>query len=231
MAGQAILNESLGKIAAVTVQASVKGADVLVDGHSVGTEPLPAPVYLDPGKHTFEARHEGYVTARASLDAQAGTSPAVALRLEEPKAAVGSALPPPPPPVGAQARKPDLRIVIGGAVATGVALGAGIALTAVASSKSADANDRLEVLKKTGDSNPCQSHAADCAAIAASWRTYDKLTVGARASFIGAGTFAAATIIYAVLVPVVTKPTAQVEVGVLPAITAGQAGLMVRGAW
>jgi tetratricopeptide (TPR) repeat protein len=71
-------------IVQVTVTADVDGALIVVDGQEAGTSPLAAPLRVGAGLRVFEARLEGYRTARQELMIATGTTPPpVALHLEE----------------------------------------------------------------------------------------------------------------------------------------------------
>lgn len=54
------LEQARAHIAALRVRVSVEGADVSVDGASVGTSPLDGLVFVDPGSHTIAAARSGY---------------------------------------------------------------------------------------------------------------------------------------------------------------------------
>jgi hypothetical protein len=58
-------------IIVVTVDAS--GADVSIDGTTIGKAPLPDPVFVKPGKHTVVAQFQGH-TAAIVVETKAGTS-------------------------------------------------------------------------------------------------------------------------------------------------------------
>jgi tetratricopeptide (TPR) repeat protein len=49
-----------GRTATLKIQSSVVGAEVLVDGESVGVTPLPDPVLMNAGDHSIEVRKTGY---------------------------------------------------------------------------------------------------------------------------------------------------------------------------
>jgi tetratricopeptide (TPR) repeat protein len=69
-AAQAGLATARSSIGEVTVTAE-QGSEVLVDGASEGTAPLPGPIYVDPGSHAFEAK-KGDRSAKQSLTLKAG---------------------------------------------------------------------------------------------------------------------------------------------------------------
>ncbi|KYG03465.1 hypothetical protein BE21_51505 [Sorangium cellulosum] len=77
---EGMLAEAKAKIGTVTVQVEA-GAEVLVDGHPVGTAPLGRPVFVEPGSRRFEARKLGTASASQELQVQAGSAPEVQLTL------------------------------------------------------------------------------------------------------------------------------------------------------
>ncbi|WP_437312428.1 hypothetical protein [Sorangium sp. So ce385] len=77
---EGMLAEAKAKIGTVTVQVEA-GAEVLVDGHPVGTAPLGRPVFVEPGSRRFEARKPGTTPASQELQVQAGSAPEVQLTL------------------------------------------------------------------------------------------------------------------------------------------------------
>src|SRR5262249_41965137 len=70
------------------------GAELLVDGALVGTAPLGAPLFVEPGKHFFDARLAGYRAHVEVRELAPGASADVAVRL----APVAPPPPPAPPP-------------------------------------------------------------------------------------------------------------------------------------
>lgn len=93
---QTELDSVLARIARVTVTVPVEGAELLLDGVSLGTMPLDMPLILPPGEHRLVARAEGYRDAERAMRLASGDELEVALQL--------AALPPEPPPQ--VARKP-----------------------------------------------------------------------------------------------------------------------------
>ena len=60
------------KVASVRLRCPVSGATVTVDGRRRGITPLPAEVYLEPGRHRLALALEGYVPASLGLELTAG---------------------------------------------------------------------------------------------------------------------------------------------------------------
>jgi hypothetical protein len=59
-------------VGVVTVTTNVPGATIAVDGDVVGTTPLAEPIAVDLGRHTFQARKEGYEPITMNLDVAGG---------------------------------------------------------------------------------------------------------------------------------------------------------------
>ncbi len=84
------------RTASVTLVGLPDGADVAVDGATVGKTPLPTPLRLDPGNHMITATHDGYVPGEAPVQVAAKETPKIELRLQ--RAEPSPPLPAPPAP-------------------------------------------------------------------------------------------------------------------------------------
>lgn len=69
------------KAALVTISVDVAGAEVSVDGASVGKSPLPDPLFVEPGTHAVIANANGK-TASASVDAKKGQTSTATITLK-----------------------------------------------------------------------------------------------------------------------------------------------------
>lgn len=126
-----MLEKALAKVAAVTVRVNVEGAEVFVDGRSVGRSPLSGVIYVEPGRRTFEAKREGYAPGTSTAEMKAGTRTSVELSLgkmpglasgSEPSGdSVMSARDASGKPVGGGGL-PDKWVIIGGAASGALAL-------------------------------------------------------------------------------------------------------------
>jgi hypothetical protein len=86
----------------LVVVVDANGADISLDGVTVGRSPLVDPVYVKPGKHTIFAAYQGKSSATV-VDAKAGGTAAATLTLGVPGAAAPAVVTPPPsvaPPSG-----------------------------------------------------------------------------------------------------------------------------------
>jgi hypothetical protein len=116
------LQAARAKLGRIQVNVSEPGAEVLVDGETVGVSPLPEPVDVSPGSHSVEAKHAGRSAtatvvaqlgkqANATLSLDSGATPAAAVAVPvapQPATPVATAPPPiaPAEPEGpAEARK------------------------------------------------------------------------------------------------------------------------------
>jgi hypothetical protein len=185
------------KIGAVTVTAEPAGAEVIVDGATVGKAPLADPVFVEPGRHVIEARLERYQSAAEARELTPGGAAEVRLELAaEPKPEAPRLVPvvqqatPPAPPLRYQVNK---GLVYGGAALSAVALGVGIGLTAMSNSAASE-RDGFRAGCNSGDHGGCsQFDSSD----QRRWLTGN----AAAYTFIGAGAVALATATYALVVP------------------------------
>ncbi|MBK8997616.1 MAG: PEGA domain-containing protein [Myxococcales bacterium] len=192
------------RVFALTVTASVAGAEIAVDSVPVGRAPLDAELFLEVGKHTVEAKLEGYEPAKREVEAKAGTAEKVDLQLSKltsaaPAAAAASGSParsngdPPPSgdksPAGASGTKTAL--VIAGVSLTAVSLGVGIGFGLDSRSASGDADDLAGKLGTNGCANG--GNAAECATLEDTRDRANRNATIATVGFVGAGVFGAAT--------------------------------------
>src|SRR6185503_746975 len=91
-AAEKMLAEAELKIGTVTVLVDA-GAEVLVDGKSVGTAPLSGPVFVEAGSRRFEAKKEGVAGPSQDVKVAAGSAPVVELKLAS-KAGAGTSVGP-----------------------------------------------------------------------------------------------------------------------------------------
>ena len=154
-----LLERARKLVGTATVKVNIAGAEIFVDGLSVGRSPLSGELFVDPGKRAIEARLSPYLPAKKLVDViRAATVPVnLELVLTGPAAsASGSAAPlstaPPPAP-------PRSMIPVGVGVAVAAAgLGVGIVGVVLSGSKSSEI-DRLKgeltPLDKQGNHSIC----------------------------------------------------------------------------
>lgn len=146
-AARQLLLEARSKLAAVKMQVDAQGAEVFVDGESLGRSPFAEPVYLDPGNRRFEARKQGLPSVSKEMDLTAGTAPIVALRLlPPPVVALPSATKAPAPEDEGRARWKPWGIGIGAGVAA-VGLGVGIGFSLASTSQNQRVVEGLQALQ------------------------------------------------------------------------------------
>ncbi|WP_437915441.1 PEGA domain-containing protein [Sorangium sp. So ce302] len=226
---EASLQEARAQVAAVTVRVAPGGAEVTVNGASVGRAPLADPVFLDPGRHDVSAKLDGYVLQTRSVEATAGGTEAVVLDLQRTPApdarragAEQSGLPAPEVPRGSG----RTAVLVTGGVATGVGAAAGVLFTVLANKRAGEA----ETLKNTllaQKPNACSltSRSRDCVR---QGEVLDESALYSNVafwSFAGAGTVGLGTLLYAL----VSGPEARVQV--TPRVGINDVGLSVGGAF
>jgi hypothetical protein len=134
------LAEAKGYIASVAVVVNVAGAEVLVDGATVGASPIADVVFLAPGRHTIECSHTGYAPAKETIDVVAGSKPTARVNM------IASV-----PPQITPNTKSAVPVVLGlGVAAAGI--GVGIAGLAASGSNQSDVNRLSAGLQPMGSS-------------------------------------------------------------------------------
>jgi hypothetical protein len=227
---RALFDEVRPKVGAVTIKVDMPGTIVTVDGREVGTAPLPAEVYVEPGRRTIEAVRAGDPGARAVVDVGAGETREVTLALKK-----KDGPPPPLPPSGPTSSLtpqggPKTAVLVTGGAVTGVALVLGAAFAAVSNGKASSAASMNETLVRTGGPRACMTAgpAAGCADLVGVLKDRATFAGAALSSFVGAGAVGAATAIYALAA---LSSATRANVRATPVVTGQGAGLILHGVW
>jgi hypothetical protein len=210
------LAEIRKKVAAARIEVDTPGAEVLIDGKSVGIAPLEDEVFVEPGERLVEAKLEGQQPARQPLSARAGETHAVSLKLKQGEpalapavgeasaggAAVGtSAAPAATPDLGmvepAPAGRPSLVPAIAGGGVAVLGIGAGVIFHSIASSHESDADELRGRVTSQGGCGSGSALAA-CTALSEENDAVDRNRNLSTASFVVGGAGAAFAIGYLV---------------------------------
>jgi len=135
-----MLEKARGRVGVLSISVDPPGAEVVVNGRSMGTAPLPGPVFVDAGPVIVEVRLEGYAPVRESRVALPGKEDAVRVALRK----VAAVVPLAPVPVKVVSSGPNRAVLIAGSVLGAGGIIAGAALAAVSNGK---ASQSLETEK------------------------------------------------------------------------------------
>jgi len=189
------LAEARAQVAALSIRVNVDGAEVLVDGRSMGRSPLEEEVFVDPGARRIEAKMASHAMARETLMAEQGGRHEVTLNLLPAASTPPLVLISTPPPK--RSGKHVAPIVAGIATAvTGLSLG--IASTVAANDLAASLEAQRTALDPYDQKNACLSpaNAASCAALDHDYRARSTLGALSVVGFVTAGAASVATITY-----------------------------------
>ena len=201
----------------VRVHLSAPGAALTLDGAAVAPEETGGDLFVSPGAHALVATAGGYVDARATVDATAGSSQDVVLTL------VPLQVEPPTPTTGGG---PSKAVLIAGGAAAGAALAMGAVFAGLAKVKANDAATMRSTVVSTGGASACAQMTAQCRALQSAMN--EQATFGNVAvwSFIGAGVVGGGTVIYALVAP---KAAKSARVRAVPWVASGGGGLVLQG--
>lgn len=216
-----LLEQAKAKVGTLKITARPDGAEIRIDGVSIGTAPLKGDVFVEPGGHLFDARLPGYQPLQVTQDVGVGWRGRIDLRLDKVAPEKGgdplpppTVVPPPPVPPGG----PSKAVVVVGGVFAGLAAVAGVGLTIGAKSQ---LDARLEAEQSCKGKPECpQYDAAESARL--------NFAIGAITSYIVAGVLGAGTLTYVLASPSAKpKSTARADLLVGP----GTAGATVTVTW
>jgi hypothetical protein len=226
---QKTFDQCKGHVGTVKVEvATIRGAQVSVDGKVFGEAPLADDLFLEPGSHTISVTAKGYKDASKSVDVQKGIASVVKLDLVllPPEVVVrnGPDQQAPPP----RSKKPA--IVLGGV--TVIAAVVGGVLLGVAGGKASDANDQATKLKGAHCIAPPGTNTnAACTTLVDTASSAGSLHNAGVGMFIGAGVLGVATITYLLLPPKAAKKASSTGVRATPMVGADGAALLVSGSF
>lgn len=226
---QKTFDQCKGHVGTVKVEiATVRGAQVSVDGKVFGEAPLADDVFLEPGKHTISVTAKGYKDASKSVDVVKGAASVVKLDLVllPPEVVVknGPDTPPPPP----RSKKPAIAL---GAVAV-IAAGVGGAMLGISGGKASDAREQAAALKGTRCVAPPGTNTnAACTTLVDTANSADGLHNAGIGLFIGAGVAGVAAVTYLLLPPKAAKKASSTGVRATPLVSTDGAALLVSGSF
>jgi hypothetical protein len=192
---------------------SKPGAEVFLDGQSIGLSPIANETYVDPGTHSVEARLEGYLPVQVTINAQKGKTEQVDLTFLPPKGA-------------------NKTVIIAGGAVAGAAIVVGAALLGVGASKGSTASSLLDDLRKSGGCPPAtMPQTGKCADLKSALDSKGTLSSAGLWTLVGGGVVGIGTLVYALAGG--SKPGGG-KTGVTqvtPLVTGDGGGLVIGGAF
>lgn len=229
--------EARQKVSALSIQVNVDGAEVFVDGRSIGRSPFADDVYVEPGGRTLEVKLAGFTPFKRSVQAGKGAWQSVALVLQADagaRAAAPAHSPPAapvvlPPPPSERSRAP---FYVGGLAAL-AGIGAGVAGLLLSQSSAARAETQFNQLRASGGAGACLDAANEvkCEALDQAYREKGTFRIVSIAGFGTAGAAAGVILTYALLSG--GKPHHAGSAALRVDVTAGptSAGALLKGSF
>lgn len=234
---EARLGDAQEETAAMRIEVSEQGAIVLVDGLPVGRSPLADTIFVEPGRHSIEARGANDTVARTVVDVSKGSSQELLLTLKSAPlsrivtATTNAAANPTPAPSRPDSKSVPL-LAVGFGVST-LAAGIATAATVVSMNAAASADDlRSRITEGTGFecSLPAPDKVALCQDLESTANKQSDSANVALYGFIAAGALGAVTTVYALWpTPKPGKPAATLRAKLLPAMSPSSVGLVFSG--
>jgi hypothetical protein len=226
---RASLAEAETKAGKLVIDVDVEGAEVTVDGETIGRSPFAAPFYFEPGRRSLRVRRAGYREVSQTQQIAAGRATQVKIVMSADQGDSGVLERPVFPDVAAplEPQWPTEKKIVfaSGAGLTLVALGVGIGFNMKGDSLQSDAKERLLYVNanagRTGCSGSTMPACGELDDLLDRRNQANKIATGA---FVAAGVLGTATVVTTLLWPRGKQP-----VTVAPAAQAGGGGLVLRG--
>ena len=232
-----VLDQAKALVGAVFVKVNVDGAEILIDGESVGRSPIAEELYVDPGTRTFEAKLAGHDGAKHKVDVERAGSQTVTLTLKAITVApVGTGSASAAPSASAPRITPPIpkKSLVPVGVGAGVAIaGLGLGLTSVllSNAKSNQAKDILQDLRARNPDNTSvcyQGGPIACARLDSAYVAAGSFRNLAILSFATAGVATLATVTY-LLIPPAKGPATAGQVRASVNVGPGAGGAFIQG--
>ena len=211
-----LLSTAKAKIATVTLQVTPAGAEILIDGVSVGRAPLTESLFVEPGAHNVAARVVGRPDAARALTLKAGSEERISLMVSE--AVV-------PPPIESRSMVPV--VVLGGIAAFGLATGVGLYVAGSSKQSTAEGLHKGILDAHRSCVPGASNYDAQCGQVDDVSASADTLHRAGFGLLVGGGAAVVGTAIY--LLWPSSKVTTGASVRVLPVATTTSAGLFATG--
>jgi hypothetical protein len=229
---QKTFDQCKGHVGTVKVEvATVRGAQVSVDGKVFGEAPLADDLFLEPGSHSISVTAKGYKDASRSVEVQKGIASVVKLDLVllPPDVVVrnGPEQTPPPPP-----RSKVPAIVLGGVTVLAAVVGG--VLLGVSGGKASDARDQATALKGMGahcNAPPGTNTNPACVTLVDTIHSSDGLHNAGIGLFVGAGVVGVAAVTYLLFPAKAAKKPSSTGVRATPMVGSDGAALLVSGSF
>jgi hypothetical protein len=207
-ATRALFEQTKQAVAQLRISSKPEGVSILIDGKVVGTTPLPASVFVEPGQHQVEARARWIQDTRL-IAADPGKDYGIEFVVKQAEPSSASASTPKPaaaasrnyaesqPAPRAQSASSDrsvVPVIVGGAIFA-VGFGAGIALLASSNSSYNEAHTLQRQVGPAGCVNTVDSQ-GPCAELKSATDKGDQRQNWAAVSLVAAGAALIATPIY-----------------------------------
>jgi hypothetical protein len=190
--------EARQKVGALSIQVNVDGAEVFVDGRSIGRSPFTDDVYVEPGARTLEVKLGGFAPSKRGVTAAKGSWQSVLLVLRaDANAGTAGSSHGVPGRVEERSRAP---FYVGGVVAL-AGLGAGVVGMLLSQSSASRAEVQFTDLKAHAGLTACNNGAnpVECNALDQSYRDTGTFRAVSIAGFATGGAALGAILTYALV--------------------------------
>ena len=222
--------EARQRVATLAIQVNVDGAEVYVDGRSIGRSPFPDDVYIEPGARTLEVKLAGFAPSKREITAAKGSWQSVALVLRADASASGPSAAPVVSGTEVEEERSRAPFYVGGAAAI-AGIGAGIAFVALSHSSGIRAEQSFNQLKSSGGTGAClvAANKVPCDALDQAYRDQATFRTVGIVGFATAGAAAGAILTHALLSGWKSSPKGSSAIRVDIAAGAGMTGALVTG--
>ncbi|MEJ7729885.1 MAG: PEGA domain-containing protein [Polyangiaceae bacterium] len=186
--------EARQQVGALSITVDRAGAQVMVDGKSVGTSPLLGEMFVTAGEHVVEVKLLGYTATPKTTQVSLGATQRIELSLAEATPLVPSTAAPvgPRPETGPEVPPgtrggPSVPLLVAGTTIAAAGVAVGIGLVVAGADKFGDADTNRSTLDATSGTHACSRPelAAQCDAFDSAYKQAGTLRNAGIASIVG----------------------------------------------